>query len=66
MRAGRFQDFWRGDGWFVSFDVRGGWVLLAFRPKCWRLRVVHPPAKPGVTRLYIGPFEVERATKETA
>ncbi|WP_156923497.1 hypothetical protein [Massilia alkalitolerans] len=66
MKAGRFHDFWRGNGWFVSFDVRGGWLLFAFRPKCWRLRIVHPHAKPDVTRLYFGPFEVERTHRPAA
>lgn len=60
MRRGHFTDAWRGDGWFASFWIRGGWLLFAFRPACWRLRIVRPPAKPRVIRLYFGPFEIER------
>lgn len=66
MKYGRFEDFWRGNGWFASFAIRGGWLLFAVRPKCWRLRVVRPPAKPGLTRLYFGPVEVERMHRPTA
>lgn len=61
MRSGRFHDYWRGNGWFAAFPLRGGWLLLAFRPKCWRLRAVRPKWKPDVTRVYIGPFEIERS-----
>lgn len=63
MKVGRFHDYWRGNGWFVAFQLRGSWLLFAFRPKHWWLRLARPPAKPGVIRLYIGPFEVERTRR---
>lgn len=66
MKAGRFHDYWRGNGWFVAFTLRGAWLLFAFRPTSWRLRLVRPPGKPGVTRLYMGPFEVERTNRAVA
>jgi hypothetical protein len=45
---------------FVSFRVRSGFLLFALHRR-WRLAKVCPPAKPGYTRWYIGPVEVEHA-----
>lgn len=59
MRCGRFGDPYRGDGWFVSFRTRSGFLLVAVRWR-WRFAWVVPPAKPWVRRLYVGPFEFER------
>ncbi len=57
-RHGLFHDFWRGNGAFVSFRLSRGYLLFAVRWR-WRLAVKRPEAKPGVTRVYIGPFEIE-------
>lgn len=54
MKAGRFSDFWRGNGVFVS----GSCWLIAIRWR-WRLAFVCPPGKPGYKRWYIGPVEIE-------
>lgn len=62
-RAGRFIDVWRGNGWFVSFLMRNGYLLFAIRPTRWRLAKVRPPMKPGVVRFYVGPLEIERTTR---
>jgi hypothetical protein len=54
IRKGYFDDFWRGNGFFYSLN---NWTF-AVRWK-WRLYFVNPPSKPGYSRLYIGPFEIE-------
>jgi hypothetical protein len=57
---GRFVDQWNGNGWFVSFLFSWGWLLLAVRPWHWRLRMFwRLPNNHMVTRLYLGPFEIE-------
>lgn len=49
------MDEWRGNGVQLVLDR---WTLaLRWR---WHLRFVRPPMKPGYTRLYAGPLEVER------
>lgn len=55
IRSGTFSDQYRGDGWFIA---HGNW-LLAIRWR-WRFAFVRPAGKPGYTRLYVGPFEIER------
>ena len=55
MRAGFFQDYLRGNGVHVS--GRRWTVSLRWR---WRIAFVRPPAKPGYSRLYVGPLEIER------
>ena len=55
MRAERFIDDWRGNGWYVA----GRKWLIAFRPLNWHLGIVRPPGKPGYLRGYVGPFEFE-------
>jgi hypothetical protein len=52
-----------GNGWFASWRVCGGFCLVAFRPFSWRLCVVRPQHKPGYTRLYLGPIELERSAR---
>ena len=54
MKTGLFKDFYRGDGVYVA----GSRWLIAFRWR-WRFAFVCPPAKPGYSRLYLGPFEFE-------
>jgi hypothetical protein len=54
MKSGFFNDYWRGDGFHVSSRR---WTL-AIRWR-WRFAFVRPPAKPGYSRLYVGPFEIE-------
>lgn len=54
MRAERFRDEWRGNG--VQFVLTRWTLALRWR---WHLRFVRPPMKPGYTRLYVGPLEVE-------
>lgn len=49
--------------WFVSFRLNGGFLRLALHLR-WRLARVNPPAKPGYTRWYFGPFEVERFDRD--
>jgi len=57
---GRFVDLWNGNGWFVSWLFSWGWLLIAVRPKRWRLRIFwRLPNNHMVTRIYVGPFEVE-------
>lgn len=61
FRYGVFKDKYRGDGWYASLLLSsGGWLLVAYRPKYWRLRVFKPPGEPRVSRLYVGPLEFER------
>ena len=57
-KYGRFADFWRGDGVFVSFTLTDRFLTFAARWR-WGLAKVHPPAKPWCTRYYLGPFEIE-------
>lgn len=54
MRAGRFQDTWRGNGVYIS----GRRWLVALRWR-WHFYYVEPPGKPGYRRLYLGPIEFE-------
>jgi hypothetical protein len=63
IKANTFHDFWRGNGVFAALILKKSSYLIAVRPnpKHWRLDCVEPPAKPGVTRWYFGPFEFERA-----
>ena len=58
-KFGRFSDEYRGNGWFVSWFIRRGYVLLAVRPMNWAFRFAHPALQPWVKRIYIGPFEFE-------
>jgi hypothetical protein len=60
IRHGRFADQWRGDGWMIAV---GNW-LLAIRWR-WRFAFVRPPGKPGYTRLYVGPVEIEHRSPRT-
>lgn len=53
-----FHDPYRGDGVFVSF---GKWTF-AIR-KRWHFYWIKPPGKPGYTRFYFGPFEIEKRSK---
>lgn len=55
MKAGRFYDPYRGDGLFISFRRKGGFLLLAVRRRwhCYRVRTE------SKRRWYLGPFEVE-------
>lgn len=55
----------RAGRWFISFRVNGGFLLFAAHWR-WRLARVKPPAKPGYTRWYFGPIEVEHAAIATA
>jgi hypothetical protein len=41
----------------------GNW-LLAIRWR-WRFAFVRPPGKPGYTRLYVGPVEIEHRSPRT-
>jgi len=56
MRYGRFEDYWRGNGLYVSL---GRWTV-AVRLR-WRFAFVRPHGKPGYVRTYVGPIEIERA-----
>ena len=62
VRSGRFIDFYRGNGWFVSVRTKFGWWSLSVRRR-WHMYAVRPPGKPCTWRIYIGPFELERATR---
>jgi len=55
VKKGRFDDTWHGDGWHVSTHR---WTI-AIRWR-WHLYFVRPYARPGTSRLYLGPFEFER------
>jgi hypothetical protein len=52
--------FHRAGRWFVSFRVPEGFVLIAVHLR-WRFKRVTPPGKPGYTRWYLGPIEIERS-----
>lgn len=56
---GRFSDEYRGSGWFVSWFIKHGYLLLAFRPFNWSMRYARPALQPWVRRLYVGPIELE-------
>lgn len=58
MRSGKFSDQYRGDGYYVSFHLKFGWLLFGFRPRHWHLYFTKLPERPAA-RLYAGPFEVE-------
>lgn len=55
MRISFFQDTWRGNG--VQLSALNYTIALRYR---WRFALVRPPGKPGYTRLYVGPIEIER------
>ncbi len=55
MKFGWFADPHRGDG--IHFS-QGKWTFaVRFR---WHLYFTKVSAKPGYSRLYFGPFEIER------
>lgn len=54
-----------GEGWFIAYLRGYQHVLFAIRPTAWRLQFVRPPGKPGYSRLYFGPFEIEWHIKST-
>lgn len=58
-RRGRFSDFYRGGGWFISWVTASGFFLIALRPKNWRFAYVRLPDRHCVRRLYVGPLEFE-------
>lgn len=58
-KYGRFSDEYRGSGWFVSWFIKHGYFLLAFRPFNWSVRYARPALQPWVRRLYVGPIEIE-------
>lgn len=60
IKAGRFYDFWRGNGTFISFLTEDAAHLVAFRPFNWHFYSIVPPDKPYKKRWYFGPFEFER------
>lgn len=62
VKQGRLYDPYRGDGWFVSLINQNGTYTLAARWR-WHFYFIRPPGKPHVWRLYLGPFEFERATR---
>jgi len=55
MKLSSFIDEYRGNGFLLS--GRNWSIALRWR---WHFYFVRPPAKPGYSRLYIGPFEFER------
>lgn len=54
MKYGFFYDDWRGNGVHLS----GARWTVALRWR-WHVAFVSPPGKPGYTRLYVGPLEIE-------
>lgn len=58
-RASRMRGNSKGDGWYVSLITRSGFLLVAVRPTYWRIARVALPNRPGVTRYYFGPLEIE-------
>jgi hypothetical protein len=58
-RAAKFSGARGGKGWYVSFITSSGFLLIAFRPGCWRFATLKLQARPGVTRRYLGPLEIE-------
>lgn len=58
-RAARLSDAKSGRGWYVSFITGSGFVLVALRPRYWRFATIRLQSRPGVTRHYFGPLEVE-------
>ena len=65
VRSGRFIDFYRGNGRFVSVRTKSGWWCLSVRLR-WHMYAIRPPGKPCTWRLYIGPFELERTSRPHA
>ena len=57
-KASSFNDPYHGDGWFVSFWFRSGYLLIAFRWR-WRFAFVGSPPLLNKWRLYVGPVELE-------
>lgn len=49
-------------GWHASFRTNSGFILFIFRPLYWRLATLKLTARPGVTRRYVGPVEIESHT----
>ncbi len=58
-KFGRYNDPYRGNGWFLSWMWIRGFFLICLRPFNWHCYYVRPPMKKWVHRLYIGPFEFE-------
>lgn len=56
MRYGRFDDPYRGGGFFVSFRIKPGFLLFAVRLR-WHFYTIDLGHK---RRWYIGPFEIEK------
>lgn len=54
MKAGKFTDSWRGNGWHISSY---NWTV-AFRWR-WHFYFVKLPNRQNVRRVYLGPFEIE-------
>ena len=54
MKLGKFADYYRGNGLHIS--GRNWTVALRNR---WHIGFIKPPGKPGYSRLYIGPIELE-------
>lgn len=61
LKYGSFDDYWNGDGVYVSLLWKRGHFLIGVRKCLFVLRALKPPGKPGYARLYIGPFEFEVA-----
>jgi len=56
-----FHDPYNGSGYKVTMHFTGGHVLLAARRR-WQFRLARRvQSKPGYSRLYAGPFEIEVA-----
>lgn len=56
MRYGKFYDPYRGDGYFISFRIKPGFLLLGIRWR-WNFRYADLGHK---WRCYIGPLEIEK------
>lgn len=61
MRYGRFHDPYRGDGFFMSFRTKDGFLLLAVRRR-WHFYRITLDFK---RRWYLGPFEIEKYLPKT-
>ena len=57
-RAGRYVDFWRGNGWYFAW-ICGRTNAVTIRPRHWYFEIVRPHGKPGYLRIYVGPIELE-------
>lgn len=56
-----FPDPYNGSGYRITAHFQRGHVLLAARWR-WQFRIVRAvQSKPGYSRLYVGPLEVEVA-----